>query len=125
MKIGIVNDLPIATESLRRALASRPEHQVIWTASNGAEAVEFCARQLPDLILMDLLMPKMDGVEATRQIMADTPCAILIVTVSVGANASRTFEAMGYGALDAVDTPTLDAVDSRKTTKALLAKIDT
>jgi two-component system response regulator WspF len=125
MKIGIVNDLPIATESLRRALISRPEHQVIWTACNGMEAVEFCAHQLPDLVLMDLLMPKMDGVEATRRIMAETPCAILIVTVSVGANAWRTFEAMGYGALDAVDTPTLDRVDSRETTKALLAKIDT
>jgi chemotaxis response regulator CheB len=125
MKIGIVNDLPIAAEALVRALASRKEHQVIWIARNGVEAVEFCARNLPDLVLMDLLMPKMDGVEATRRIMADTPCAILIVTVSVGANAWRTFEAMGYGALDAVDTPTIDRVDLREPAKALLAKIDT
>jgi two-component system, chemotaxis family, response regulator WspF len=125
MKIGIVNDLPIAAEAMVRALASRQEHQVIWIARNGVEAVEFCARNLPDLVLMDLLMPKMDGVEATRRIMADTPCAILIVTVSVGANAWRTFEAMGYGALDAVDTPTIDRVDPRESAKALLAKIDT
>src|ERR1700722_8100342 len=73
---------------------------------------------------MDLLMPGMDGVEATRRIMAETPCAILIVTASVGANASRTFEAMGYGALDAVDTPTVDQVGSRETIKALLVKLD-
>jgi two-component system response regulator WspF len=124
MKIGIVNDLSIAAQALLRVLASRPDHQVIWIACNGLEAIEFCARHLPDLVLMDLLMPKMDGVEATRRIMAETPCAILIVTVSVGANAWRTFEAMGYGALDAVDTPTLDRVDLRKTAKALLAKID-
>jgi two-component system response regulator WspF len=50
MKIGIVNDLPIAAEALRRALASRPEHQVIWIASNGLEAVESCAQHLPDLV---------------------------------------------------------------------------
>jgi chemotaxis response regulator CheB len=125
MKIGIVNDLSLAAEALRRVLASRPEHQVIWIACNGVEAVEFCARDLPDLVLMDLLMPEMDGVEATRRIMADTPCAILIVTVSVGANAWRTFEAMGYGALDAVDTPTIDRIDRREAANALLTKIDT
>jgi len=124
MKIGIVNDLPIAAEVLRRVLASRPEHQVIWVAVNGTEAVAACARQLPDLVLMDLLMPGIDGVEATRRIMADTPCAILIVTASVGANAWRAFEAMGHGALDAVDTPSLIAENASETGKALLAKID-
>jgi two-component system response regulator WspF len=123
MKIGIVNDMPLAAEALRRILASRPEHQVIWIACNGLEAVEFCARHLPDLVLMDLLMPEMDGVEATRRIMTETPCAILIVTASVGANARRTFEAMGYGALDAVDTPTIDRLEFRETAKALLTKI--
>jgi chemotaxis response regulator CheB len=125
MNIGIVNDLPLASGVLVRALSSRPEHRVIWIASNGSEAVAACARELPDLVLMDLLMPEMDGVEATRRIMAETPCAILIVTVSVGANAWRTFEAMGHGALDAVDTPTLDRGDSRQTAHALLSKIDT
>jgi len=125
MKIGIVNDLPIAAEALRRALATRPEHQVIWVAHDGMEAVEACARQLPDLVLMDLLMPGMDGVEATRRIMKDTPCPILIVTASVGANAWRTYEAMGHGALDAVDTPTLGLGNADETSKALLAKIDT
>jgi two-component system response regulator WspF len=125
MKIGIVNDLPIAVEALRRALSTKPEHQVIWVARNGLEAVESCARQLPDLVLMDLLMPQMDGVEATRRIMANTPCAILIVTASVGANAWRAFEAMGHGALDAVDTPTPGLGNAREASKALLAKIDT
>jgi two-component system, chemotaxis family, response regulator WspF len=55
MKIAIVNDLPIAVEALRRALALAPEHEVVWVAYTGFEAVELCARQLPDLVLMDLL----------------------------------------------------------------------
>lgn len=124
MKIGIVNDLPIAAEALRRAIALRPEHEVIWIAHDGAEAVASCGQQTPDVVLMDLVMPGMGGVEATRQIMAHTPCAILIVTANIGANATGVFEAMGYGALDAVDTPALGSRDSRASAAPLLAKID-
>jgi two-component system response regulator WspF len=112
VRIALVNDLPIAIEALRRALAEAPRHSIAWVARNGAEAVEKCRQDTPDLILMDLIMPVMDGVEATRQIMQHTPCAILVVTVTVQGNASRVFDAMGYGALDAVDTPVL-GVDGR------------
>ena len=125
MRIGIVNDLPMAAEALRRAVALAPEHQVVWLAKDGAEAVELCARNKPDLVLMDLIMPGMDGVEATRRIMASTPCTILIVTVSVETHASRVFEAMGYGALDAVDTPALGSGDLLAGAATLLAKINT
>lgn len=123
MKIGIVNDLAIAVEALRRALSRRPEHEVIWTAANGAEAVARCAQDPPDLVLMDLLMPVMDGVEATRQIMTRNPCAVLVVTASVGSNASLVFEAMGYGAIDATDVPALGSSDGEGI-EELLDKID-
>ncbi len=123
MKIGIVNDLPMATEVLRRALALAPQHQIVWVAENGAEAIARCAENTPDLVLMDLIMPVMDGVEATRRIMANTPCAILIVTASVEANTSRVFEALGYGALDAVDTPALGVGDLAASAKPFLYKI--
>jgi two-component system response regulator WspF len=124
MNIGIVNDLPLAVEAMRRAIALRPEHRVLWVATDGAQAVDFCIAQPPDVVLMDLIMPKFDGVEATRRIMARAPCAILVVTSSVGANAWRVYEAMAAGALDAVDTPTL--ADNRlvDSSQPLLAKID-
>jgi two-component system, chemotaxis family, response regulator WspF len=125
VRIGIVNDLPLAVEALRRALAVAPQHRVAWVARDGAEAVALCKQDTPDLVLMDLLMPGMGGVEATRRIMAATPCAILVVTVNVGTNAALVFEAMGYGALDAIDTPPLGAGDPVAAAAPLLTKIHT
>jgi len=125
MRVGIANDLPLAAEVLRRALTLRSEHEVVWVARDGAQAVELCARQTPDLVLMDLIMPVMDGVEATRRIMTGTPCAILIVTTSVGANTGRVFDAMGHGAIDAVDTPVLNPNDPQGSSAVFLKKIDT
>ncbi|MCO8163521.1 chemotaxis response regulator protein-glutamate methylesterase [Pseudomonas sp. 21LCFQ010] len=123
MKIAIVNDMPMAIEALRRALAFEPEHRIVWVARNGAEAVQMCAANTPDLILMDLIMPVMDGVEATRRIMADSPCAIVLVTVDREQNVHRVFEAMGHGALDVVDTPAVGAGDPKEAAAPLLRKI--
>ena len=123
MRIAIVNDVPMAVEALRRAVAYEPAHEIVWVASNGAEAVRLCAENIPDLILMDLIMPIMDGVEATRRIMAESPCAIVIVTIDRQQNVHRVFEAMGYGALDVVDTPVLGGSNPKEAAAPLLRKI--
>lgn len=123
MRIAIVNDMPIAVEALRRVLATIPEYEIAWIADDGDCAVTKCAADTPDLILMDLLMPVMDGVEATRQIMAKSPCPILVVTSAVSDRTSQVFEAMGYGALDAINTPVV--VDGNISGDAVLAKIAT
>ncbi len=125
MRIAIVNDMVMAVETLRRVLMTVKDYQVAWIARDGAEAVTKCAQDTPDLILMDLVMPIVDGVEATRQIMKNSPCAILVVTASVGQNASKVFEAMGYGALDAVSTPVLGPSGNPEAAQAMLAKIVT
>jgi two-component system response regulator WspF len=122
MKIGIVNDVAMAAEALRRTLAASREHQVLWVARNGMQAVRMCAANLPDLLLMDLNMPELDGVEATRQIMRQTPCAILIVTARPHDNVSQVFRALGAGALDVAATPMLDGAAGGA---LLLAKIKT
>lgn len=124
MNIGIVNDMPLAVEALRRAILLRPAWRVCWVAGNGEEAVAMCAWQTPNLILMDLVMPGLDGVEATRRIMARTPCPILIVTADIGENAGRVYEALGGGALDVIATPTLAGGDLPRLAAPLLDKIE-
>jgi len=123
MRIAIVNDVQMAVEALRRVVTSVPEYQIAWIAKDGEEAVRLCAADVPDLILMDLMMPRMDGAEACKVIMRDSPCAILVVTATVGGHSSKVFEAMGWGALDAVNTPVLGNSNEQASGSELLAKI--
>jgi two-component system, chemotaxis family, response regulator WspF len=125
MRIALVNDMVAALEAMRRVILGKTQHEIAWVARDGTEALELCSHDTPDLILMDLLMPHMDGVEATRRIMARQPCAIVVVTASVNRLAARVFEAMGAGALDAVNTPTLEHTATGAGARALLAKIET
>ncbi len=125
MRIGIVNDSLIARVALERAVVSVPGHSVAWLACDGAEAVELAKADRPDLILMDLIMPVVDGVEATRRIMKVAPCPIVIVTSSVSGNRGKVYEAMGLGAVDAVDTPELGPSGDLAGAKVLLNKIAT
>ncbi|MEI6153470.1 MAG: chemotaxis protein CheB, partial [Deltaproteobacteria bacterium] len=123
MRIAIANSTDMSVKIIRRVIASQPGNEIAWVASSGAEAVEKTARDKPDLILMDLALPVMDGVHATGKIMKDHPCAILIVTEAVS-NHSKIFEAMGRGALDAVGTPVLDERGIIKGGQELLKKIE-
>jgi two-component system response regulator WspF len=123
MRIGIVNDLPVARVALKRLVQSVPGYEVAWQAADGAEAVRRAREDPADVILMDLIMPVMDGVEATRRIMQDSPCAILVVTANVETNFERVCEAMSHGGLDAVNTPTLTGSGEVRGAEALLTRL--
>jgi two-component system response regulator WspF len=124
MKIAIVNAKPRVARTLRDLASRQPGCQVLWTAHDGPEAVRLCAERRPDLVLMDLILPRLSGVEATRQIMTHTPCPILIVSEDLRRQATSVWEAMGHGALDAIDTPAPGATDESARTAAFFAKID-
>lgn len=105
MRIAIVNHRILAVESLRRIVTASGRHSIAWVADEGQAAVSRCAQDRPDLILMELLMPVMDGNEAIERIMRDSPCAILVVTAYMEEYPDNVFRALRAGALDAVKMP--------------------
>ena len=124
MRIAIVNNMSRAVEILKRIILESSVHKLAWIARTGDEAVRKCEEDKPDLILMDLFMPDMDGAEATRRIMYASPCPILVVTATMENHAGKIFEAMGHGALDAINTPMMgNGKSAYKSRDALLKKI--
>lgn len=81
IRILLVDDHPVVREGLRGMLDVQPDLEVVGSASSGPEGVALCARLKPDLVLMDLKMPGGDGVEATRQILAeDSGTRVVVLT---------------------------------------------
>lgn len=94
-RVFIVDDQPSALRGLRAILTFYPEILVVGQAVNGQEALWLIAQQQPDVVVMDLQMPVMDGVEATRQIKQHWP-AIKVIVLTV--QATRRAEALDAGA---------------------------
>ena len=106
IKLLIVEDSRVVSEYLSYIFNSDPEINVIGNVSNGKDAIEFIQKQKPDVITMDIDMPIMDGLEATRIIMSTTPIPIIIVTASRHANEVNTsMEALASGALAVIEKP--------------------
>lgn len=106
IRLLVVEDTPAVLETLLAILNSEPTIQVIGVAHDGKEAVEAVNRDKPDLITMDIHLPKMDGFEATRKIMETNPLPIIIVSDSENTDdVTITFQAMEAGALIVLPKP--------------------
>ncbi|GAM10260.1 chemotaxis response regulator protein-glutamate methylesterase [Geobacter sp. OR-1] len=106
IKVLVVDDSPVVREFVTNILNSTPDIRVIGTAANGEEAIEAVRDNKPDVVTMDVHMPKMDGFEATRIIMETVPVPIVIVSGSVDPReVSMTFRAVEAGAVAFVAKP--------------------
>jgi NarL family two-component system response regulator LiaR len=93
----IADDHPIFRGGLRTLLTSAPGFRLVGEAASGRQAVEKAEQLKPDVILMDLLMPEMDGIQATHEVLAKNPAARILVLSSLGED-SKILQAIKNGA---------------------------
>ncbi len=106
IRVLVVEDSAVTREYLAYLLGQDPALQVVGTARDGLEAVAQCEKLRPDVILMDVHMPRMNGYEATQQIMQRVPTPIVMVSASlIRDEVAMTFEALKAGALTVVQKP--------------------
>ena len=96
-RLVLADDHDLVREGIHLVLDREPDLEVVGEASDGREAVEVCRRLEPDLILMDVRMPDMNGLEATRKIKAEQP-SVSVLVVTTYENPDYLFEAMKAGA---------------------------
>jgi two-component system, NarL family, response regulator LiaR len=98
IRVLIADDHAILRKGIRALLGTEPDMEVVGETGDGLETVALARALRPDVILMDLMMPKMDGIEATRQITAEQPGARILVLTSFAAD-DKVFPAIKAGAL--------------------------
>src|SRR5829696_5831414 len=113
-RVVVVDDHPLMRCALRQMLSAQADLEVIGEAADGQEAVELCRRLHPDLVLMDVRMPRMDGLESTREIKRELPRTIVLI-LTASADTDDLSEALkagaaGYVLKGAPITQTLDAI---------------
>lgn len=105
-RLVLVDDHHLLRRGFRSLLAGEPDLEVVGEASNGREAIELCQRLRPDFVLMDVRMPEMDGLTATREIKREHP-TIMVLMMTMHENTDYLLEALDAGAAGYVlkDTP--------------------
>lgn len=126
IKVLIVDDSPTVLECLKHIFNSTSKLQVIGSARNGKEAIEFVRHTRPDIITMDVRMPVMDGFEATREIMSTDPIPIVILSANWDPiEVEQSFKAVEAGALASFAKPSgIASPDNAKDIRELVTAIE-
>lgn len=125
IRVLVVDDSPTQRLLIHRVLESDPAIAVVGEAKNGVEAIELRDRLHPDIVTMDIQMPKMDGFEAIRRIMSESPCPIIVLTTSDSDTRFNTsFHALKAGALTVLRKP-CGPVESDAKARQLIFQVKT
>ena len=111
VRILIVDSSPITRNLLLQILQKNPNFEVVGMAFNGKDAISMAKLHLPDVIIMDVNLPILDGLEATKVIMAECPTGILIFTTADVARIA--YSAIEAGAIDILAKPEIEQIDAR------------
>ncbi|KGO34133.1 MAG: response regulator [Desulfoprunum sp.] len=117
MKMLIVDDSLIIRRKIEREI-NLPELKEIYTASNGQEAVEVFTAHEPELVTMDLTMPRMDGTECVKQLVAINPDTVILV-ISALADRATAIKAVKYGAYGFLCKPFTESEINEALTKCI------
>ncbi len=125
IKVLLVEDSPVAMNIYEKMLNSSKYIEVIGKATNGKQGLDLVPQLQPDVICTDLQMPQMDGLEFTKQVMANYPVPILVLSNAVQkTDVDNIYEVMKAGAVDVMAKPqTSGAADSEAVAKELVTKI--
>jgi two-component system chemotaxis response regulator CheB len=100
IRILVVDDSPFMRKSLQKMLEEAPDLRVVATARDGIDALEKIQEYKPDIVTLDIEMPRMDGLTCLKKIMADHPMPVLMVSSLTQEGAQATLDALSIGALD-------------------------
>jgi two-component system, chemotaxis family, protein-glutamate methylesterase/glutaminase len=103
IRVLIVDDSAFVRRAVERMLSDLPDMEVVGTAANGADAVAMVKRLSPDVVILDVNMPELDGLEALQRIMAESPTSVLMMSTLTREGARTTLRALDLGAVDFVD----------------------
>ena len=108
LTVLLVDDSRTALSQIEKAVEAIEEAEIVGTASNGAEAIQKASELKPDLVIMDIVMPDIDGLAALRMLQTRQPEIRVAVLSSVGGMASKAEEAFRLGAVQVLGKPVDD-----------------
>jgi two-component system chemotaxis response regulator CheB len=124
IRLLLVDDSPLVRAVLRDIFAAAPDMRVVGEAADGADGVRLAKNLAPNLIIMDILMPIMDGLSAIEEIMSSQPVPILVLSATVDEReVKQAFNAIRLGALDVMEKPNGEALGDASFAERLLEKV--